>query len=152
MLEFVKVNQTNKSYINKIKPKAKQAHLVHYNAYWYGQSIIKDDIEFKLLKHNNMYVGVIAFGQFYVDAYLQQKEAGSAEIIHMVIDENHQQNGYGKAALIEAINLLKKQNFKNILVATHPENKVTKKLFKQVGFQTTNQVNYDGDPLYILPK
>jgi len=87
-----------------------------------------------------------------LDAYLKEKEAGSAEIIHIVIDENHQQKGYGKAALLLAIKLLKKQNFNTIWVATHPENTLTQKLFKQIGFQTTNRVNYDEDPLYILPK
>lgn len=148
MLELIGVNSNNRHFVNKLKGKLEQLHLVHYNAYWYGQSCLQDDIHFLLAKSTTDYVGVICFGQYYKDAYLEEKELGIGEIIHIVVDGFYQGQGYSKKMAEIAIARLKKEGYLKIYVAINAENMISINLWQKLGFQLTNNRNYDGDIIY----
>lgn len=148
MLKLVQVNSTNRHLVNKIKGKKDQLHLVHYNAHWYGQSQLKDDIHFFLVQSTEDDIGVICFGQYYKDDYLQDKEPDTGEIIHIVVDARHQGNGYSKQMAALAITKLKEQGYAKIVVAIAEDNVISQSLWKKLGFKETDQKNYDGDPVY----
>jgi len=150
MIELEEVTESNKQWINKIKGKDTQLHLVHYNAYWYGQSLINDNINFLLIKYKQAFVGVVSFGQYYLDAYLQQKEAGIGEIIHIVIDAKHQGKGHAKQTAKKVIALLKDEGYSKIYVAVSEENKISNNLWLSLSFQLTTLKNYDGDAILEL--
>jgi len=148
VVTFAKVNKKNQQKVNQIKAASNQLHLVHYNAHWYGQSMLCNDIYFYLIKDEKNFVGVIAFGQHYSDAYLQEAIEQTAEIIHIVIDHQFQGKGYGKSSVLKAKNLLFDLGYKNIIAAITSENEASKKLFKACNFKIIPGKNYDGDDLY----
>jgi len=52
----------------------------------------------------------------------------------LYIDKNHQGNGYGKQALLWAMEKLKEKGAPRILLSVHPDNTVARKLYESVGF------------------
>ena len=52
----------------------------------------------------------------------------------LYIDKNHQNKGYGKQALLWAMDELKKKGAPRILLSVHPDNTVARKLYENVGF------------------
>jgi len=148
MIEFIAINKANSKHVNLLKPAKNQLHLVHYNAHWYGQSMLCNNIYFYLIESKKNFVGVIALGQFYNDAYLQETIKDTAEIIHIIIDHRFQSKGYGTASVKKAKNLLFDLGYKNIVAAIATKNDASQKLFKACGFKITSGKNYDGDDLY----
>ncbi|PIE94729.1 GNAT family N-acetyltransferase [Bacillus fungorum] len=68
-----------------------------------------------------------------------------------IIDYNQQGNGYGKAALLESIYLIKNtcKACKEIRLTVHKDNISAKKLYERYGFQPLGH-DYDGEEVYRL--
>ena len=63
-------------------------------------------------------------------------------IWRFMIDERYQSQGYGKAALLLAINNLKeKHGAREIFLSVVPENTAAKNLYHSVGFQLTGEMS-----------
>lgn len=145
LVKLRKIDNTNKHWINIVKAKPKQRILLHYNAYWYGQSLIVDNIHCFLIKKENNYLGFVAFGPYYKDEYLQEKQIDIAEIIHLVIDGKYQKQGIGKLISEEIIQILKTQKYSKIYVAVSEENKDASLFWRKLNFVETSLKNYDDD-------
>lgn len=62
-------------------------------------------------------------------------------IVRFMIDERFQGKGYGRAALIEIIHMLKvKQTPVKIRISHVPDNIVVNKLYKEIGFIETGEI------------
>lgn len=146
-LELCVINNKNKHWINIIKASPEQRPLLHYNAYWFGQSNVIDDISSFLIKNNSNYVGFVTFGSFYNHEYLQKKEKGTAEIIHLVIDEKFQQKGIGKSISKSIIQFFREESFTKVVVAVAEENLLALSFWKNLNFKESGLKNYDGDLL-----
>jgi diamine N-acetyltransferase len=60
----------------------------------------------------------------------------------LMIDENHQSKGYGKAAVLEVIEELQKiEDCREIYLSFVPENVSAEKLYESVGFKKTGELN-----------
>ena len=72
-------------------------------------------------------------------------------VFHFFIDQRFQNRGYGKAALIELINVVKhmQPRYAGISLVVHPENHVAQYLYASVGFRPTGAKRWD-QPEYRL--
>lgn len=67
-------------------------------------------------------------------------------IWHMMIDRAHQHRGYGKAALLEVLDYIRKKPFgksDRVLLTCSPENWIAYRLYGQLGFQETGRSDDD---------
>jgi diamine N-acetyltransferase len=64
----------------------------------------------------------------------------------LMIDENYQGKGYGRAATLAVIERLKQvEDCKEIYLSFTPENKVAEKLYNSIGFERTGEFNEVGE-------
>ena len=58
-----------------------------------------------------------------------------------MVDKKHQKNGYGKAAILKVIEILKnKPECNRIFTSYEPENLVVQKLYLSLGFEKTGRI------------
>ncbi len=72
-------------------------------------------------------------------------------VYHFFIDQNQQGKGYGKAAMLAMIDLVR-TNFpacQQIMLTVHVENKHARQLYEKLGFQPTGLLR-EGEPVYEL--
>lgn len=73
------------------------------------------------------------------------------EICRLMIDHKHQGKGYGKAALLQVIEEMRKDaNCNEVFLSFEPKNIVAKQLYKSIGFEDTGR-KVEGECLYKLP-
>ena len=72
-------------------------------------------------------------------------------ICHFFIDQRYQGRGYGKEALLTLIEAIQDEipAFQRICLTVHPENKVARVLYENVGFQQTGEMRWD-EPVFTL--
>lgn len=76
--------------------------------------------------------------------YSLDENDNSSTIHRFMVDKRFQGNGYGKAALRHAIDLLEGTlDCKEIWISEAPENYVAKKLYSSLGFEFTGEIEYD---------
>ncbi len=62
-------------------------------------------------------------------------------MVRFMIDKKYQGKGYGRAAIVELVKLLKrKKDCKEILTTYVPGNEISKKLFFSLGFRETGKI------------
>lgn len=82
------------------------------------------------------------------------RTTGSYEMYRFMIDKRFQGNGFGRAALAAAIELLRSQP---LGTATHietsfvPGNEVARHLYAALGFEETGEQDEDGELIAVLP-
>ena len=67
------------------------------------------------------------------------------------VDRKHQRNGYGRAALSEAILLLRKlyPGARTVGLTLEPHNEAARKLYESYGFVNTGSM-YEGETVFML--
>jgi RimJ/RimL family protein N-acetyltransferase len=149
------VTLENRGELDDITLDEYQRSWVHASWYWHQQSIENPNILFRLIYIESIEsaVGMVAFGQAYSDEELTIPISGSYEIIHLVVDHRYQKQGIGKLVARSIIHMLAANpDCERVLVAHHPENKVSRLLFIKFGFQPIPLRNYDGDPMLELSR
>lgn len=63
----------------------------------------------------------------------------------LMVDKRFQGKGYGRAALLLAIEYLKEQGAKEIFLSYEPENTMAGGLYERVGFVLTGEADEDGE-------
>ena len=62
-------------------------------------------------------------------------------ITRLMVDKNHQKNGYGKAAILRVVEILRnKPGCNSIFTSYEPENLVVEKLYLSLGFEKTGRI------------
>ncbi len=71
----------------------------------------------------------------------------------LLIDKNHQRQGYGKAALIEILKFVPSvhPNCVEMKLTVEKNNTVAQRLYKSLGFGDTGEVNKYDEIIYTLP-
>ena len=71
-------------------------------------------------------------------------------IIRLMIDKNHQRNGYGKDAILKVIEILRnKPGCHRIVTSYEPENLIAEKLYLSLGFEKTGRIE-EGEIILCL--
>jgi diamine N-acetyltransferase len=72
-------------------------------------------------------------------------------VYHFFIDRAHQGKGYGKAAFLAFMQLIREQHprCRQLNVTVHPENSRAQQLYTSLGFQPTGR-ELSGEPVYSL--
>jgi diamine N-acetyltransferase len=74
-----------------------------------------------------------------------EEKAGEYWIIRLMVDKDYQGQGYGRAAMLAAIERIKQQsNLKSIYTSYLPENTSAAKLYAGLGFEETGTIE-DGE-------
>jgi diamine N-acetyltransferase len=99
------------------------------------------DLVHKGIYHDEEMVGYTMMGQI----------PGKTFITRLMIDEKHQNKGYGRAAMNAIIADLKaRYNPDSIFISFEPENTVARKLYESLGFVDTGEVKH-GELVFRLP-
>jgi diamine N-acetyltransferase len=63
-------------------------------------------------------------------------EEGASQIMHFMVDADHQGKGYGKAALDALLRRIREEpSPMGVWLSVHPENSVARRLYEQVRFR-----------------
>ena len=79
-----------------------------------------------------------------------EKEKDEYWICRFMIDKNYQRIGYGKEAMKEIVEFLKKEGTRNIKISFEPENIPAMRLYSACGFKETGEVDEDGEIIMEL--
>lgn len=138
---LIPISTENENECISLKPKEDQMSLVASNA----DSLIhaKKEITsrpFGIYADDRM-VGFLLFdNEVYTDGYYW--------ILRFMIDHKFQGNGYGKSALLQVIDILKrKSDCREIRVSHVPINAQANALYKSCGFEETGEYEDNGDPI-----
>lgn len=137
----------------KLKVNVDQEKFVAPNVYTIAQSKFAPETCYYLegIYADEIMVGFSWFGH--------DDEDNTFWIARFMIDTHHQGKGYGKAALLKIIDLLKDSyvllpsedpegpRVKNIYISAVPDNINAKKLYEKVGFINTGEIR-DGEEIF----
>lgn len=142
MIRFEKITKENFHAAVDITVTKEQDMVIAPVVYSLAQCYIMPDIlEPYLILNDNTPVGFILF-------IVDSKES-QYEICRFMIDKNHQKKGYGKAALLQAIEYLKEKGAKVIELSHQTNNYGVGKLYQSVGFVYTGIIE-DGEVMMKL--
>jgi len=130
MLTYEKINWKNIKSFLSLEITSEQKELMstsHLQTLWNSFRIGYSELY--LIKHENDTVGYVLL---YPCPRINKYNVG-----RLYIDKNHQRKGYGKQALLWAIEKLKEKGAPRILLSVHPDNIVARKLYESVGFNYT---------------
>lgn len=121
-----------------------QANFVASNLYSLAQSKYESECVPLAVYEDEQMIGFVMY---------RSEDHGLAKIWfidRLMIGEGHQRKGYGRAAMIALIDHLRSQKGYNaILISFVPENVVAKKLYSDLGFKDTGEIE-DGELVYRL--
>ena len=121
-----------------------QGHFVASNLYSLAQSKYESECVPLAVYDDEQMVGFVMY---------RPEDHGLAKIWfidRLMIGEGHQRKGYGRAAMLALIAHLRSQKGYNaILISFVPENVVAKKLYGDLGFEDTGEIE-DGELVYRL--
>lgn len=143
LVTFKEINKNNWKECIKLKVNETQLNFVTSNVY----SLLESKFEpsyFPLAIYNNeVMVGFVMYGF--------EDDDDSWWIIRLMVDKNHQKNGYGKAAMLKVIEILRnKPECDRIFTSYEPENLVAEKLYLSLGFEKTGKIE-EGEIVLCLP-
>lgn len=102
--------------------------------YWMASSKYEYNNELELLAvyYENLIVGVVAYG---IDP-----DVDTPWITTVMIDQRYQGKGYGREAVKQLIEwIIKRHNYKKIIIGHRPNNHVAAKLYDSLGFKEIEQ-------------
>jgi len=136
MVEFKEITTDNYNECLKLEVSDNQKNFVASNMYSLAQAWVfhENAYPFAIYADNKM-VGFIMMGY---------KPEGIYNIWRLMIDKRFQGKGYGKAAVLLAVEYLKeKYNVNEIFLSFEPDNTVAEKLYSSMGFQRTGEIAGD---------
>lgn len=137
MIEFSKINEDIFDKIIRMK-RGKGERFVASNAYSLAQAWL-------YYENNDVYPFAIMIdnepvGFMMLDEDLEER---TMVIWRLLIEEEHQNKGYGQEALYKIIDLIKSSGkYDTIIIDCHPENTNALYLYKKVGFVDTGEINH----------
>ncbi|PWM44187.1 MAG: N-acetyltransferase [Clostridiales bacterium] len=135
MVKLVKVNQDNYNDVINLQLTESQKDFVSPNIRSLAQAwVFYERARPYAIYSNDVLVGFIMFDY--------RTELRTAEIWRFMISTEHQGKGYGKQALLTAIEFLKNENlFDKILINYVKENDIAKTLYRKLGFGETGDMD-----------
>jgi len=138
MLSLKEVTKDNLLLIIKLQVKDNQKGFVATNAISIAQAHYSDQAWFRAIYFNNTPVGFVMLS---LDDVKKQYW-----IWRFMIDQNHQQKGYGKAAVKQVIDFVKtKPNAQKLMLSFVPEEGGPKVFYEKLGFAENGKVHDNGE-------
>lgn len=110
-----------------------------------GEAYIKPESHVPfLITNKDEFIGFIMLQD---DYYTYQKNAYTLRIM---IDEAHQQQGYGSSSMALALDIFKKIKAEKVVLSVVANNSKALSIYENMGFRDTKQVDKDGDLIYEL--
>ncbi|MEI5907892.1 GNAT family N-acetyltransferase [Bacillus spongiae] len=135
------INKYNWEECISLKLDEKQERYLPQNVYTLAESKFVEDMHIFGIYKGNLMVG---FAAYVLD------EDGDMNITRLMIDKSHQGMGYGKLALIEIIEQIKRDyENKEIWLSIHPENNHAIYLYKAAGFKVTETGLESSDEIFL---
>ena len=131
MVHLEPVTKENLDAVLALKLLEQQKHFVSSTAESLAQAYVYTDTAFPFAVYNDQaIVGFIMMGYY--------EEKNYYTLWKLMIDQQYQGRGYGKAALELGIAFLKERyQVKEIFTGVIPENRTAKSLYQSVGFEDT---------------
>lgn len=134
MVQLKEIDKDNYMQCLKLKVKQDQNSFVASNAVSLAQSKYHEDSFPLAIYSDDVMVG---FLMHCIDA-----DDNNHWIWRLMIDEGHQGKGYGKEAMKQVMENIKKDKTRNkILLSFEPENKNAERLYTSLGFIATGEIN-----------
>ncbi|GAA4843023.1 GNAT family N-acetyltransferase [Paenibacillus vulneris] len=123
-----------------------QERFVAPNVYSILQSKFEPDKEPLAIYNENTMVGLVMYGC--------DPEDDCYWIVRLMIDKKHQGKGYGRAALLRAIELIRSlpDCSPDIKISYNPDNTAAEKLYESLGFRKTGEVISHGTHKEVVAK
>ena len=139
MIEFKKLCEENFNECIKLKPRDEQKDFVAPNIYSISEAYValtNDGCPMPYAIYNDdIMVGFIML--------VYEEDKDDYWICRLMIDEKYQGQGYGRASMLKALELIREKSVKEhptVLISYEPENIVAKKLYASVGFRETGEI------------
>ena len=144
MLRLVEIDRYNYLPVLDLSVSPEQESLVASNQYSLAQAYAQPECVPLALYAENKPVG---FAMYALD-----EDDHQYWIYRLMIDQRHQHNGYGRAAmelLIDRIRGLSDEEHACVLISFEPENQIARRLYESLGFLPDGRVMY-GEVVYRL--
>jgi diamine N-acetyltransferase len=110
-----------------------QKVFIVHNLYSLAEAKVNPSFVPLAVYQNDIIVGFTMYG---IDP-----DDGRYWILRLMIDKNYQHKGYGKAAMVQVIDILKeKKDCHTITIGHKPENLVADRLYSSLGFHNTGEI------------
>lgn len=153
-LRFAEITPALEPHVDRIFAGEQEQYWLYTNRTWLELSRQPTGIECRLVFAAGIPepVGMVAWGPFYRDSEFSERVEGRWELYHLVIDQPHQRQGYGRRAALWALDQMRaRPGCRAILVAHHPVNLGARRLYLSLGFVDRGETDFDGDPLLEMP-
>lgn len=150
MIEFREITWENFARCLNLDVDEGQKHFVASNVYSLAQAYVATIEGETTVMPFAIYTDETLIG-FIMMTYDQVHENGDGacyNIVRLMIDKQHQKKGYGKQAVLKAIDYIKefpRGEAVAIYLSYEPENEAARNLYAHVGFEETGQVDEDGE-------
>ncbi|WP_042202171.1 GNAT family N-acetyltransferase [Paenibacillus camerounensis] len=111
--------------------------------YWIAESKYVDDFELRAVYSEETLVGFLVF-------CMNPDQDGNCWIPAVMIDEQYQGNGLGKAAMNALIQLMRSSNCTRIMIGHRPDNLAAGRLYESLGFNKVSEEVIDGEIIRLL--
>ena len=137
------INRDNWKECIKLQPYETQLNFVASNAYSLLESKFEPSLFPLAIYNDETMVGFVMYGL--------DEDDGSWWLVRLMVDRDYQKNGYGKAALLKTINILRDKVGCDCMFTSYvPENLVAEKLYLSLGFEKTGKIE-EGEIVVCLP-
>ena len=144
MLRLVEIDRYNYLPVLDLRVSPEQESFVASNQYSLAQAYAQPECVPLALYAENKPVG---FAMYALD-----EDDHQYWIYRLMIDQRHQHNGYGRAAmelLIDRIRGLSDEEHACVLISFEPENQIARRLYESLGFLPDGRIMY-GEVVYRL--
>ncbi|WP_150267592.1 GNAT family N-acetyltransferase [Paenibacillus tepidiphilus] len=111
--------------------------------YWIAESRFVEAFELRAVYSGDILVGFIVF-------CAKPDEDGNCWIQALMIDDEHQGKGYGKAAMQRLLETMSRLQCRRIMVGHRPDNQIADQLYASLGFQKISEEAIDGEIIRLL--
>lgn len=146
MVELREITKENFEDVIGLNVDKNQASFVASNMYSLAQAGVYRDTAFPFAIYaNDDLIGFVMMGYYEKDKHYT--------LWRFMIDKKYQGKGYGKLALILAVNyMIKHYKVTELGTGTHCKNLIAQKLYKSIGFKETGEIDGDQIGMKLLIK
>lgn len=129
------VDRNNFNQCVKLDVREDQRNFVATNVYSIAQSKVEPTFVTQAIYTDDEMVGFIMYGY--------EPDDNRYWVGRLMVDQKHQGKGYGRAAVVEAVERMRAESdCREVVLSINPENEVARKLYEGLGFRTTGELNH----------